>query len=162
MRNMARFYLKAIFFKYHGYDLENDLAAAFHVNKKENHGHFLDRYLPEACGYPVQIATNFTALPVSESQIILVWDKPLGFGFNYKITVQLGSGILQVIKGELGFGNAAALTINGLFPLTQYKFALSLECESNPGKYSRRIYEYAKTLARREFLSVFSIPFSIW
>ncbi len=91
---------------------------------------------------------HYKALALSESQILLVWDKPIGPGYNFKVEVKIGTAIVKVILGEMGFGNAKAVAIDGLQPITTYTFLIYHSCTSVPGQYSTAKTTSTATLAK--------------
>ncbi len=113
---------------------------------------FLDHYLAVECvegPTGIKRPDNVDAQPVSSSQVIVVWDKELGFGYNYRLNVLSGTETVQVITGSEGFGNAEAVTVRGLLPSKPYSFSVELECASKPGTFSkpRSIKKPVTTLA---------------
>ncbi len=73
---------------------------------------------------------------MTDSRVLLVWSKYLGYGYQFTLTVKSGSVIVQVLKGTSGFGYAKAFIVNGLIPNTQYTFEVTHTCASDPTKSS--------------------------
>ncbi len=89
-----------------------------------------------------------SAVAVSESQVLVMWSKPLGPGYNFRVVVKLRDVILKVLTGETGFGNSKAIVVNWLQPNIEYNFTMEHECAVNPGHYSKVKYVLASTLKK--------------
>ncbi len=96
----------------------------------------------------IKRALDYSALSLSYSQILLVWDKPIGPGYDFKVEVKNGTAIAQVIRGEMGFGNAKAVVIDGLQPSTTYTLYIYHSCSSSPEHYTTAKHTSATTLAK--------------
>ncbi len=105
---------------------------------------------PTHIKFPIHLAT----LPLSGTQILLVWDKPLGDGYDFKVEVKNGAVLMEVTFGPLGFGNAKTVVINRLQPQTTYTFYVYHQCSSNPGHYTNAKHIAGKTLAEGNMLSI--------
>ncbi len=97
------------------------------------------RYLAVSClkTSKPKYAKELAVQPLSESQVLLVWNKPLGPGYKYRIQVNVSNILLKEIKGTLGFGSIQTVVVNGLLPSTAYSFTAQHECEAKPGVYSK-------------------------
>ncbi len=91
--------------------------------------------------------TNFHTLPLSGTQVLLIWDKPIGHGYDFKVEVKYTTAVVEVIVGTMGFGNAKALVINQLEPSKMYSFFISHKCSSS-GQYNGPTQVDGKTLAK--------------
>ncbi len=98
------------------------------------------------CSQPPQSPTYVGAYAVSDTRIMVVWDKPLGDGYKYKVTVNKTSQNPQIKTGEQGFGNAGLEQFFGLTPKTNYTLSVQFECKDNPGKFSPAATTDVKTL----------------
>ncbi len=116
----------------------------------------LVRYLAEPCRTSTkpQFTNKYVAQPLSESQVLLVWNKPLGPGYKYRIQVNISNIILKEIRGTLGFGSIQTVVVNGLLPNTEYSITAQHECESNPDVYSKVKTQLAKTYASGKSLQL--------
>ncbi len=93
------------------------------------------------------MVANFQTLPLSGTQVLLIWDKPFGHGYEFKVEVKLGAAVVEVIIGTMGFGNAKALVINQLEPSKMYSFFISHKC-SSAGQYTPPQQVDGTTLAK--------------
>ncbi len=84
-----------------------------------------------------QSPINVGAYPLSDKIMLVVWDKPLGDGYTYKVTVDDGGQNRSSVTGEHGFGNAGFQEIFGLTADTNYTVSVELECKDNPGTFSQ-------------------------
>ncbi len=80
---------------------------------------------------------NVGAYPLSDKILLVAWDKPLGDGYTYKVTVDGGGQNRSSVTGEHGFGNAGFQEIFGLTADTNYTVSVELECKDNPGTFSQ-------------------------
>ncbi len=94
-------------------------------------------------------------MAVSDTQILMVWDKPLGYGYRYKVEVKIGSYVIQVLYGETGFGNAKTVIVYNLQPSQAYNFSAFHECTNNPGPYSKAKTMQAATMPPSKFWFLF-------
>ncbi len=95
----------------------------------------------------IKKAADYSTLPLSGSQVLLIWDKPIGYGYDFKVEVNVGSAVLKAIEGTMEFGNAKALVVGRLQPLTTYTFNIFHKCSSSTGAYvPRPKHVDAKTL----------------
>ncbi len=58
-----------------------------------------------------------------------MWDKDIGEGYNYKVTVDEAGTITQTIPGTQGFGNAGLIQVKTLTKEKQYTVTVQLACE---------------------------------
>lgn len=72
-------------------------------------------------------------LPVSDSQVLGIWNKDLGDGYRYKIDIKVGGTVISRMQGTLSFGSTVAVVVNGLQPDQPYDFDVYHECASKPG-----------------------------
>ncbi len=102
---------------------------------------------------PCKISTHpqkpkyLAAKAISDSQVLLVWTSQLGPGYRFRINVNVSDVPIKQIVGPLGFGDIAAVVVNGLLPSTTYKFAVEHECEENLKTYSYAAKQPVATLA---------------
>ncbi len=81
-----------------------------------------------------------------------MWTSQLGPGYRFRINVNASDVPIKQIVGPLGFGDIAAVVVNGLLPSTTYKFAVEHECEENLKTYSYAFRKTTATLAPGEDL----------
>ncbi len=74
---------------------------------------------------------------MTDSRVLLLWGKDLGYGYQFTLTVKSGTAVVQVLSGTYGFGYAKAFVVNGLVPNTPYTFEVTHTCTSDPTKSSR-------------------------
>ncbi len=86
-----------------------------------------------------QIPINVGAYPVSDKIIFVVWDKPLGDGYRYKVTVDDGGQSRTSVTAEQGFGNVRLHEIFGLTADTNYTVSVELECKDHGATFARHI-----------------------
>ncbi len=84
-------------------------------------------------------------VPLTDSQVLIVWRKDLGLGYNFKVTVTQGQTEVKTIQGPTGFGNSKAVVVNGLQSGINYDFATVHECASKPGTFSAGSPKAGKT-----------------
>ncbi len=99
----------------------------------------LDDYRPVPCERPGQNPKGPIQLkmqPVSDSQIIAIWNKDLGDGYRYKMNIKVGTTVITKMEGMLSFGSTIAVVVAGLQPNQPYNFEIYHECESQPGTAS--------------------------
>ncbi len=90
-------------------------------------------------------------MAVSDTQVLMVWDKPLGNGYRYKVEVKVGALVIQVLYGETGFGNAKTVIVYNLQPGQAYDFSAFHECTHHPGTYSTPRMLSATTMGLGKF-----------
>ncbi len=90
---------------------------------------------------------KYSTLPLSGTQMLLIWDKPIGYGYAFKVEVKYTTAVVEVIVGTMGFGNAKALVINQLEPSKMYSFLISHKC-SPSGQYTPPQQVDGTTLAK--------------
>ncbi len=86
-----------------------------------------------------QIPINVGAYPVSDKIIFVVWDKPLGDGCRYKVTVDDGGQSRTSVTAEQGIGYVRLQEIFGLTVDTNYTVSVELECKDHRGTFARHI-----------------------
>ncbi len=107
----------------------------------------MDHVLPVKCNAAKpQIPINVGAYPVSDKIILVVWDKPLGDGYRYKVTVDDGGQNRTSVSGEQGFGNAGLHEIFLLTEDTNYTVSVQLECKDHRGTFSQPATTVVTTL----------------
>ncbi len=113
----------------------------------------MDHIIAVPCGNPPQPPENVGSFPFSDTSIFVSWDKPLGFGYKYTVTVD-GSGAPKTASGEQGFGNAGFVQITGLSAKTSYTVKMKMECINNPNTFSGEISTQVTTLATGEQINL--------
>ncbi len=98
-----------------------------------------------ACAQPPQLPVNVGAYPVSSSEVLVVLDKPIGDGYDFKISYSGGPGITLGTQGPLGYGTAWIQVISSLQPDYEYEFQVEMSCEHS-SSYSQPISVIVKTL----------------
>ncbi len=110
----------------------------------------MDHTVAVPCSNPPQPPENVGSFPFSDTSIFVSWDKPLGFGYKYTITVDGGGGTPKTASGEQGFGNAGFVQITGLSAKISYTVKVKLECTNNPNTFSGEISTQVTTLTTGE------------
>ncbi len=72
--------------------------------------------------------TNAETYVVSESQLLWIWDKPIGNGYSFKVTVKEGTTVVREINERMGYGPIGVVVIQGLQPKKEYSLSLSHYC----------------------------------
>ncbi len=103
-----------------------------------------------ACSQPPQTPINIGAYPLSDKILFVVWDKPLGDGYMYKVTVDDGGQNSTSVTGDQGFGNVGLREIFGLNADTNYRVSVVLECRSHQGTFSQAATTTVTTLPAGE------------
>ncbi len=78
-----------------------------------------------------------TPINVSDKIIFVVWDKPLGGGYRYKVTVDDGGQNHTSVIAEQGFGNVRLHDMFGLTADTYYTVSVELECKAHRATFAR-------------------------
>ncbi len=108
----------------------------------------MDHVVPVKCNpAQPQAPINIGAYAVSDKTILVVWDKPLGGGYMYKVKVDNGGQNHTLFTGEQGFGNAGLKEIFGLNAATNHTVSVELECKNNPGTSSQPVTTAVTTLS---------------
>ncbi len=97
---------------------------------------------------------NVGAYVVSGSKMLVWWDKPIGNGYNYKLTYkEIGTNNLNEKTGSHGYTTVGNFILSSLTPGKEYEITVNLECASNPNIFSPipGVIK-AKTFAESKFL----------
>ncbi len=98
------------------------------------------------CNQPPQNPIHVGAYAISSTRVAVVWDKPIGGGYKYKVAAKSPGQSPITGRGEQGFGNAGFYELFGLTPKTNYSVSVQLECNDNPGKFSQAATTFVMTL----------------
>ncbi len=106
----------------------------------------MDHVESVACSQPPQKPNNVGAYAISDKRIAVVWDKPPGNGYKFKVTAEAPGKPTKTETGEQGFGNAGFSKIMDLVANTNYTVNVELECKGYPGTLSPKATTHVKTL----------------
>ncbi len=96
----------------------------------------MDHMKAVPCINPPPRPLNVGVYAISDTSIFVVWDKPLGNGYGYHISIQEAGTEVQSSRGNQGFGNAGFVQINGLTADSQYTATVQLMCTEEPNALS--------------------------
>ncbi len=99
------------------------------------------------CSQPPHPPTNVGAYTISDKRIAVLWDKPLGDGYMYKVTVDEAGQNLQSKSGKQGFGNVGFQEIDNLTADKNYTVNVELECQYHQGAFSQKVTTFVTTLS---------------
>ncbi len=99
--------------------------------------------VPVPCTDPPKPPENVGGFALSDKSIFVSWDKPLGDGYKYTVSVDAE----EKAKGVHGFGNAGFVQISGLAQGKAYTVKVKLECANNAGTFSEEKSAQVTTLA---------------
>ncbi len=72
---------------------------------------------------------NITTFPISDSQVIIAWDKPIGSDYTFLMYYSNYWGIRETeMSGPEGFGTMHIVVLSGLEPSTKYKASIKHIC----------------------------------
>ncbi len=97
------------------------------------------------CSQKPQPPINVGACAISDKRIAVVWDKPFGYDYKFKVTAEVSGKPTKTETGVQGFGNAGFSEMLGLASDTNYTFNVELECKDHLGVYSPKPTTYVKT-----------------
>ncbi len=84
------------------------------------------------CSPNIQGPGNFAAYPISDSQALLAWGKPLGEGYVFQVIYRLDAAIrIKKLQELQGFGPMDMVVISGLKPSTKYHAEIRFYCGLN-------------------------------
>ncbi len=106
----------------------------------------MDHIKAVPCTNPPPRALNFGAYAISDKSIFVVWDKPLGNGYGYHISIQQAGTEVQSASGVHGFGNAGFVQISGFTADNQYTATVQLMCTEEPSILSQNEMVLVRTL----------------
>ncbi len=86
---------------------------------------------------------NVGGFALNDKTIFVSWDKPLGDGYKYTVSVDAE----EKAKGVHGFGNAGFVQISGFTQSKTYTVKVKLECANNSGTFSEEKSAQVTTLA---------------
>ncbi len=97
-------------------------------------------------GNTIKRPEELGAHALSDTQILLMWNKDLGLGYNYRITIKIGAVPIRISHGMMTFGSIAVVVVDNLLPNQRFDFEVRHECSSNPGTLSSPRTAFATTL----------------
>ncbi len=75
---------------------------------------------------------TFAVYPISDSQAIAVWDKPMGGDIAFQLTFRLDAALrFKLIEGLQSYGPMDMALLAGLEPNTKYHAELRFYCGKN-------------------------------
>ncbi len=96
---------------------------------------------------------NFAAYPVSDSQAILIWDKPTGIDYAFLLMYKVNTQIrYKTMQGLQGFGTMDMAVLSELKPKTEYYAQVEFYCAGAPYIRSKVIPIRFTTLAKGLFM----------
>ncbi len=106
----------------------------------------MDHLKAVPCPNPPPQPLNVGVYAISDTSIFVVWDKPLGNGYGYHISIQEAGTEVQSNSGNQGFGNAGFVQIKGLTAESQYTATVQLMCTEEPNALSLNEMVLVRTL----------------
>ncbi len=127
----------------------------------ENRIQIVGHVLPVKCDTTeAQKPTDLLVKSMSDSQVLLVWTSQLGPGYRYRISISMDTVLIKQVNGPLGFGDIAAVVVNGLLPGIKYGFSVQHECEDSPATYSQSMNKSTTTLGFGKMLYMIPLKLS--
>ncbi len=83
---------------------------------------------------------------LTDTQILLIWNKPLGDGYKFKITTFIGAAVVKTTEGFMSYGSIGAVVVTGLQPNQPYTFKVQHDCVYTPGTSSTQKTRTGTTL----------------
>ncbi len=75
---------------------------------------------------------NITTFPISDSQVIIAWDKPVGSGYTYLMYYSNYYAIRETeVSGNEGFGTMHIIVLSSLESKSKYKASIKHICAQN-------------------------------
>ncbi len=143
--------------------LQNHVSSKLTIINGTNAFFVVEESFGYRCSSKLPDPNNHAIYPISDSQAIVIWDKPMGYDYAYLITYRLAIEIRFIAMQDLqGFGTMDIAIIRGLRPSTDYHLQLQFYCGGNPLLRSNNIPKNFTTLPAGPVFVFFIKKLRLW